>query len=129
MKHIKREPDERCHKKNELNYKDDDMSKTASSAQFVMKKKKACLIDGSFLDPIEKTILAIKQKLFFRIKGRGSILTKMRIEVSVVIYENPSESPKTYILKSKPVTLEIVESWSWQQNLWNNSIAMFGPVL
>lgn len=45
MKHIKREPDERCHKKNELNYKDDDMSKTALSAQFVMNKKKACLID------------------------------------------------------------------------------------
>jgi cardiolipin synthase len=39
------------------------------------------------------------------------------------------ERQKTYILKSKPVTLEIVESWSWQQNLWNNSIAMFGPVL
>jgi hypothetical protein len=97
MKHTKREPDERCHKKNELNYKDDDMSKTASSAQFVMKKKKACLIDGSFLDP---TVTIINKKLFFRVKGRGSILTKMRIEVSVVIYENPSESPKTYILKS-----------------------------
>ena len=54
MKHIKREPNDRCDKKNELNYKDDDMSKTALSAQFVMNKKKVRLIDGSFLDPIEK---------------------------------------------------------------------------
>jgi hypothetical protein len=45
MKHTKREPDERCKKKNELNYKDDDMSKTSLSAQFVINKKKACLID------------------------------------------------------------------------------------
>ena len=100
MKHIKREPNDRCDKKNELNYKDDDMSKTALSAQFVMNKKKACLIDGSFLDPIEKSILAIKQKLFFRIRGRGSILTRMRVEISVVIYDIITENPKTYILKS-----------------------------
>ena len=90
MKHIKREPDERCHKKNELNYKDDDMSKTASSAQFVMKKKKACLIDPS---------VSLKTKhLFFIIKGRGSILTKMEVEVSFVIYDNSSESPRIFVL-------------------------------
>ena len=40
MKHIKREQDKHCHKKNELNYKDDDMSKTALSSYFVINKKK-----------------------------------------------------------------------------------------
>lgn len=34
-----------------------------------------------------------------------------------------------YIAKSNPVTFEMVESWPWQQRLWNNTIAMFGPVL
>lgn len=36
---------------------------------------------------------------------------------------------KSYIGNSNAVTSEMVESWSWQQRLWNNTIAMFGPVL
>ena len=35
----------------------------------------------------------------------------------------------SYIASSKPITGEIVEDWPWQRNLWNNTIAMFGPVL
>ena len=34
-----------------------------------------------------------------------------------------------YIAKSKPVTLEMVESWSLATRLWNNSLALLGPVL
>jgi cardiolipin synthase len=35
----------------------------------------------------------------------------------------------SYIASSKPVTMEEVECWPWQRRLWNNAIAMFGPVL
>ena len=34
-----------------------------------------------------------------------------------------------YISKSKPVSLEMVEKWTWYSRLWNNAIAMLGPVL
>jgi cardiolipin synthase A/B len=34
-----------------------------------------------------------------------------------------------YIAKSKPVSLEMVEEWTWYGRLWNNAIAMLGPVL
>ena len=35
----------------------------------------------------------------------------------------------SYISRSKPVTIEEVEHWPWQRRLWNNAVAMFGPVL
>ncbi len=35
----------------------------------------------------------------------------------------------SYIASSSPVTIEMVENWSWQHRLCNNAIAMFGPVL
>ena len=35
----------------------------------------------------------------------------------------------SYIAKSRLVTGEAVKSWTWQHRLWNNSIAMLGPVL
>jgi cardiolipin synthase len=34
-----------------------------------------------------------------------------------------------YISRSNPVTREIVESWSLTRRLWNNTLAMLGPVL
>jgi cardiolipin synthase len=34
-----------------------------------------------------------------------------------------------YIASSKPVSIEMVERWTWQRQLWNNAVAMFGPVL
>jgi cardiolipin synthase len=36
---------------------------------------------------------------------------------------------ESYIAKSKPITSEMVERWTWRRRLWNNSIAMLGPVL
>ena len=34
-----------------------------------------------------------------------------------------------YIAGSRPVTVKMVENWTWQYRLCNNAIAMFGPVL
>jgi cardiolipin synthase A/B len=36
---------------------------------------------------------------------------------------------ETYIAQSRPITLEMVEVWPWWRRLWNNAIAMLGPVL
>ena len=36
---------------------------------------------------------------------------------------------ESYISKANPVTMEMVNSWPWYQRLWNNAIAMVGPVL
>ena len=35
----------------------------------------------------------------------------------------------SYIAKSKPITAEMVERWTWRRRLWNNAIAIVGPVL
>ncbi len=35
----------------------------------------------------------------------------------------------SYIASSLPVSSEMVAGWSWQHRLWNNGIAMLGPVL
>jgi cardiolipin synthase len=35
----------------------------------------------------------------------------------------------SYIAKSKPITSEMVERWTWGRRLWNNTIAILGPVL
>jgi cardiolipin synthase len=34
-----------------------------------------------------------------------------------------------YIDRSRPVTGELVAGWRWQRRLWNNAVAMLGPVL
>ena len=36
---------------------------------------------------------------------------------------------ESYIAKSKPVTGEMVGRWSWGRQLWNNAVAILGPVL
>lgn len=36
---------------------------------------------------------------------------------------------ETYLASSHPVTVEMVEQWSMAHRLWNNSIAMLGPIL
>jgi len=36
---------------------------------------------------------------------------------------------ESYIAKSKSITGEMVGRWTWGRRLWNNSIAMLGPVL
>jgi cardiolipin synthase len=35
----------------------------------------------------------------------------------------------SYIAHSRPVSTETVRQWTWHQRLWNNAIAMLGPVL
>ena len=35
----------------------------------------------------------------------------------------------SYMAQSKPVRPDEVDAWSWQRRLWNNSIALLGPVL
>ncbi len=39
------------------------------------------------------------------------------------------ERQESYIAKSKPITGEMVERLTWRRRLWNNAIAMLGPVL
>jgi cardiolipin synthase len=34
-----------------------------------------------------------------------------------------------YIAESIPIGVDEVEGWSWQRRLWNNAVAMLGPVL
>jgi cardiolipin synthase len=36
---------------------------------------------------------------------------------------------ESYIAQSNLVTKEMVAQWNWRQRLWNNTIAMLGPVL
>jgi cardiolipin synthase len=36
---------------------------------------------------------------------------------------------ESYISKSNPITDEMVARWTWGRRLWNNAIAMLGPVL
>ena len=36
---------------------------------------------------------------------------------------------ESYITKSRLITSEIVDRWTWRGRLWNNAIAMMGPVL
>jgi cardiolipin synthase len=35
----------------------------------------------------------------------------------------------SYIAQSRPVARETVDGWTWHRRLWNNTIAMLGPVL
>ena len=39
------------------------------------------------------------------------------------------ERQQSYIAKSELVTVEGVGAWNWRHRLWNNTIAMLGPVL
>jgi cardiolipin synthase len=39
------------------------------------------------------------------------------------------ERQRQYLAKSQPVTLEMVRAWSWPQRVWNNTLAMLGPIL
>jgi cardiolipin synthase len=35
----------------------------------------------------------------------------------------------SYLADSRPVTQETVLNWSWRTRLWNNALAVVGPVL
>jgi cardiolipin synthase len=43
--------------------------------------------------------------------------------------EEMRQRQDSYIAKSKPITIETVERWTWRRRLWNNAIAILGPVL
>ena len=39
------------------------------------------------------------------------------------------ERQESYIKRSRLISKEMVDGWTWHQRLWNNAIAMLGPVL
>jgi cardiolipin synthase len=43
--------------------------------------------------------------------------------------EEMRQRQDSYIAKSKPITVDMVERWTWRRRLWNNAIAILGPVL
>ena len=59
---------------------------------------------------------------------------ELNYENNILFYDPPLTADmrrrqESYIAKSLPVTPEAVEGWSWGRRLWNNTIAMLGPVL
>jgi len=46
-----------------------------------------------------------------------------------VLTDEMRRRQETYLASSNPVTVEMVEQWSMVRRLWNNTIAMLGPVL
>jgi cardiolipin synthase A/B len=43
--------------------------------------------------------------------------------------EDVRRRQEEYLAESLPVSAEAVNGWSWQRRLWNNAVAMLGPVL
>jgi cardiolipin synthase len=59
---------------------------------------------------------------------------ELNYENNILFYDQPltndlRQRQDSYIASSSPVTIEMVQNWSWQHRLCNNAIAMFGPVL
>jgi cardiolipin synthase len=59
---------------------------------------------------------------------------ELNYENNILLYDRSLtadmlQRQESYIAQSKLVTAEIVDGWSWQRRLWNNTIAMLGPVL
>ena len=59
---------------------------------------------------------------------------ELNYENHILFYDQPltndlRQRQDSYIASSSPVTIEMVQDWSWQHRLCNNAIAMFGPVL
>ena len=55
-------------------------------------------------------------------------------ENNILFYNRPltadmRKRQDSYITKSKEITREMVARWSWGRRLWNNTIAILGPVL
>ena len=59
---------------------------------------------------------------------------ELNYENNILFYDPPLTADvrhrqESYIAQSKPVTGDMVARWSWKRRLWNNAIAMMGPVL
>ncbi len=59
---------------------------------------------------------------------------ELNYENNILLYDPPLTADmrrrqESYIAKSLPVTAEAVEGWNWRRRLWNNTVAMLGPVL
>ena len=59
---------------------------------------------------------------------------ELNYENNILLYDSSLtgdilQRQKEYIARSRQVTPEMVDAWSWYQRLWNNAIAMLGPVL
>jgi len=59
---------------------------------------------------------------------------ELNYENNILFFDRPltadmRQRQDSYIAKSKPITSEMVERWTWRRRLWNNTIAMLGPVL
>ena len=59
---------------------------------------------------------------------------ELNYENNILFYDRSltaemQQRQESYIAQSKPVTVDMVERWNWRRRLWNNGIAMLGPVL
>jgi cardiolipin synthase len=59
---------------------------------------------------------------------------ELNYENNILVYdrsltEDIIQRQKEYIDSSRLVTVEMVEAWTWYQRVWNNAVAMLGPVL
>jgi cardiolipin synthase len=59
---------------------------------------------------------------------------ELNYENNILLYDpaltaDLMERQQSYIADARPVTAEMVENWNWKHRLFNNAIAMFGPVL
>ena len=59
---------------------------------------------------------------------------ELNYENNILFYDHSltadmRERQDQYLARSRKLTPEMVEDWSWQHRLWNNTIAMLGPVL
>ena len=59
---------------------------------------------------------------------------ELNYENNILFYDTSltaemKQRQEAYIASSKPVSSEAVAGWSWRHRLWNNAIAMLGPVL
>ena len=58
----------------------------------------------------------------------------LNYENNILIYDAAMtaathERQRQYLANSRPVTREIVRAWSMPRRLWNNTLAMLGPIL
>ena len=59
---------------------------------------------------------------------------ELNYENNILFYDHSltadmRDRQEQYLAKSRKLSHEVVEDWSWQNRLWYNTIAMLGPVL